>query len=64
MNTNYWTQDLDELKALYATHVKEFESSLLAGAEWTELAEKRRLITELSIVIDRRVKGLPQDFTE
>lgn len=64
MNTNYWTQDLDSVKALYAAHVKEFEDSLLAGVEWKELEAKRRLITELSIVIDRRMKSVHQDFTK
>ena len=64
MNTNFWSQDLDSLKALHATCSKELEAALLEGMDWKQLEEKRRLVTQLSIVIDRRTKGIPQNPAE
>jgi len=46
-----WNLDAVTLRSLYEHHEKELKTDLLAGKEWQEVQDKRRMVTELSIVL-------------
>jgi hypothetical protein len=58
MYQELWSQDLDSLKQMYASESKKLVEALLQGADWEEVEDKRKLVTQLSVVIDRKKEGI------
>lgn len=58
MNPELWSQDLDSLKQMYVSESKLLTEALLHGADWKELESKRKLLSQLSLVIDRKKEGI------
>ena len=49
-----WNLDANALRSLYEQHEKEFMTELLAGKEWKDVQDKRKFLTELSIILHHR----------
>lgn len=63
MNTEWGRLDLHTLKAMYEQEVNDLNANLLAGADWKEVAEKRKKIVEISIALDRAERrNYPTEF--
>jgi hypothetical protein len=58
MNQELWNRDLDSLKQMYVSESKALTEALLQGADWKDVEDKRRLLTQLSLVIDRKKEGI------
>ncbi len=52
-----WKQDISTLKALYIQESQNLNQQLLSGADWSALEEKRKLVSTLAKVIDRKANG-------
>lgn len=58
MYQQLWKMDLESLKTLYIQESQSLAEALLQGAEWSQLAEKRKQITQISIIIERKAAGI------
>ncbi len=58
MYQELWSHDLDSLKKMFVSESRELTEALLQGADWEEVEDKRRLVTQLSLVIDRKSEGI------
>ena len=65
METDYSNLSLAQLKQLYERANNDLEAALLNGADWTELRDKRFVVTQLSIQIHKKrfppASGSPAD---
>jgi hypothetical protein len=59
MSNEFETQDIETLKARLAYHQQELEKALLDGASWKEVQNHRKIVTELSILMDKRCNKNP-----
>ncbi|RYF83719.1 MAG: hypothetical protein EON98_10045 [Chitinophagaceae bacterium] len=58
-----WKLDTDALKLMYDQHQKELKEALLEGTDWKEVQDKRKLVTELSIILyHRTISTNPAEF--
>jgi hypothetical protein len=58
-----WKMDPEILQSLFDQHQRDLNTALLEGAEWKDVQEKRKLVTELSIVLfHRTVSSNPAEF--
>lgn len=56
MENNQWeVYDLDTLKSLYEKEEADLTDSLLKGVSWESLRDQRRSVTELAIVIHKKM---------
>lgn len=53
-----WKMDLEALKTLYIQENTTLTEALLDGATWQEVADKRKMISQLSLIIERKSAGL------
>lgn len=51
------TLDVVTLKALYERESRELEHKLLNGAMWSEVADHRKKIADLSLALNRRLQN-------
>ena len=58
MNNELWSQDLDSLNQMLVNETRSLTEALLQGAHWEAVEDKRKLITQLSLVIDRKKEGI------
>lgn len=58
MNQELWSQDLDSLNQMFVNESNSLKEALLQGAAWEEVEDKRKLLTQLSLVIDRKKEGI------
>ena len=61
MKEHLWNKDIEELKALYVQHSQNLNHAILQGVDWGSLEEQRKLVSELSKVIDMKREGMNQD---
>jgi hypothetical protein len=61
MNNEFESLSIDSLKALLVTHQTELEKALLDGVTWQKAQKKRKLVTELSILIHKRSCANPAE---
>lgn len=64
MDNELWSLDLDSLKSMYATQTEKLAKALLEGSDWDALNEQRILVTQLSIVIERKSSGVVDNPAE
>ena len=58
-----WKLDTDALKLMYDQHQKELKEALLEGIDWKEVQDKRKLVTELCIILyNRTISTNPAEF--
>jgi hypothetical protein len=57
MDIHLSSLSLEELINLYQKANLELEKSLLEGKQWEAIKVKKQMVTELSIVIHKRIKG-------
>jgi hypothetical protein len=55
MEKEWRSLDAEALRSLYQQKQQEFTVALLNGADWKEVQEQRKLVTELSIALYKRV---------
>jgi hypothetical protein len=55
MEQEWRSLDAEALRSLYQQKQQEFTTALLNGADWKEVQEQRKLVTELSIALYKRV---------
>jgi hypothetical protein len=58
MEKDLWSLDLDSLKTMYTAQSAKLSNALLDGTDWETLNEQRILVTQLSIVIERKSKAV------
>ncbi len=54
MDQDLWRLDLEALKIMYVQQSGRLATLLLEGVDWEELNEQRAIVTELSIIIERK----------
>lgn len=57
MEKEVWNLDLKSLKELHDQKQQDFTAALLSGADWKDLQEERKQVTELSIALYRRMQS-------
>jgi len=57
MEEHWGAVDLNTLKALYEKEQEKLTAALLSGAEWKEVQDQRKNVTELSILLYRRTQS-------
>ena len=64
MEKNLLNLDTAALKALYEKHLQELSAALLSGVDWrdTGVQDKRKLLTELSKLLDKRSTNNPAEY--
>ena len=62
MDINFNYCSTEEIANLLSLANKDLQQSLINGADWEELKEKRFVVTELAIALHKRQK--PEDFGE
>ena len=60
MDINFNYLNTEQLTELYLKADKELENALINGADWEEIKDKRRIVTELAIELHK--KRRPEDF--
>jgi hypothetical protein len=61
MDINFNYVRLDDLADLFLKADKDLKNALLSGADWQDIRDKRRIVTELSIELHK--KRSPEDYT-
>jgi hypothetical protein len=64
MNQELWTRDLDSLNQMYQAESKAMTEALLQGADWCEVEDRRKLLVQLSLIIDRKKEGIQYNPAE
>lgn len=54
--------DDQALKALYENKLQELNAALIGGAEWEALRDHRHEVTQLSILLSKRLSGNPAEY--
>ena len=57
------TLDLSILKALYDGECKELERKLLHGALWEEVEQQRKKVSEISMILHKKIQDHQEDRT-
>jgi len=58
-----WKLDTDALRSLHEQQQRELTAALLQGADWKDVQDKRRAVTELSIILYHRTTSTnPAEF--
>jgi hypothetical protein len=55
MNQEWQVWSVSELQRVYEQAAGELEEKLLSGVSWEEVAEQRREVTELAILVYKRL---------
>jgi len=55
MSSKLWELDLSVLRSMYEKEKSDLNRALLNGASWEEMKDQRRLVTELSIALHKRM---------
>jgi hypothetical protein len=64
MDINYSTLDLSTLKKVYTKEVDNLKNALLEGAEWGEIRQLRRTVTELEAALYKKIRTVnPAEFS-
>lgn len=53
--------DDQALKALYENKLQKLHAALIGGAEWEALRDQRHEVTQLSILLSKRLSGNPAE---
>jgi hypothetical protein len=61
MDNEFLKLDVEEMRNLLVKHQADLEKALIDGASWKEVQKQRKLITELSILIDKRSSADPAE---
>lgn len=58
MTNEFYTLELDTLKQLFIDQNQLLTNALLDGAAWDELAQRRKIVTQLTQIIDQRLGNI------
>jgi hypothetical protein len=57
MEMNWSELDIDSLREVYETEASKLKTSLLNGSSWEEMKDKRKIVTELAIELNKKINA-------
>ena len=57
MNTNWNDLELEALRVLFERETARLQNSLLSGCSWEEVKDQRQKVTELSIILHKKLSS-------